>query len=66
MMLTQTNSLHELPHDNLSRQRGTRKSGRRDLMVAATALRHSATLVTGNTQHFSGISRLRLRDWRKR
>lgn len=36
------------------------------LLVAATALRHSATLVTGNTQHFTRISRLRLLDWLKR
>jgi tRNA(fMet)-specific endonuclease VapC len=35
-----------------------------DLIIAATALEHGLTLVTGNTAHFSWISSLKLADWR--
>ena len=34
-----------------------------DLMIAATALRHNATLVTRNTSHFQRIPNLNLLDW---
>jgi predicted nucleic acid-binding protein len=34
-----------------------------DLMIAATALVHSFTLVTHNTAHFQNIPGLRLEDW---
>jgi tRNA(fMet)-specific endonuclease VapC len=34
-----------------------------DLMIAATALVHSLTLVTHNTQDYANISGLRLIDW---
>lgn len=35
-----------------------------DLIIAATALGHGRTLVTGNTAHFSWIPGLTLQDWR--
>lgn len=34
-----------------------------DLMIAATAVRYNATLVTRNTSHFQRIQGLRLLDW---
>ncbi|MBQ7170201.1 MAG: type II toxin-antitoxin system VapC family toxin [Synergistaceae bacterium] len=34
-----------------------------DLLIAATALSHNATLVTNNTQEFSRIDTLKLSDW---
>lgn len=36
-----------------------------DLLIAATALRHQATLVTRNTRHFERISGLSLTDWQQ-
>lgn len=36
-----------------------------DLMIAATALHHRRTLVTGNTTHFSWIPGLAIEDWRR-
>jgi tRNA(fMet)-specific endonuclease VapC len=36
-----------------------------DLIIAATALEHRRTLVTGNTAHFSWISGLAVEDWRQ-
>ena len=45
-----------------------RNSGRphedTDLLIAATALEHGITLVTGNTVHFSWIPGLALENWR--
>lgn len=35
-----------------------------DLFIAATALDHGRTLVTGNTPHFAWISGLALENWR--
>jgi predicted nucleic acid-binding protein len=35
-----------------------------DLIIAATALAHSRTLVTGNTTHFQWIAGLSIADWR--
>ena len=34
-----------------------------DLMIAATALRHGAILVTRNTSHFQRVPNLNLLDW---
>ena len=36
-----------------------------DLVIAATAIEHLLTLVTGNTAHFSWIPGLVLEDWRQ-
>ena len=36
-----------------------------DLVIAATALQHNRTLVTGNTSHFQWISGLTLANWRE-
>ncbi len=36
-----------------------------DLLIAATALEHGLTLVTGNTKDFSWIAGLALEDWRQ-
>lgn len=36
-----------------------------DLLIAATAVRHGATLVTRNVKHFSRIPGLSLTDWHK-
>ena len=43
-------------------QRGT-PIGPYDLMIAAIALAHSASLVTHNTREFSRVPGLRLEDW---
>lgn len=37
--------------------------GEADLMIAAVALKHDLTLVSGNTQHFRRIPGLRLINW---
>ena len=34
-----------------------------DLLIAATALVHDLTLVTGNVRHFSAIDGLRIENW---
>jgi len=34
-----------------------------DLQIAAIALRHRLTVVTGNVRHFRGISGLRIENW---
>jgi len=34
-----------------------------DIQIAATALAHDLTLVTGNTQHFDRINDLQVEDW---
>ena len=38
-------------------------TGSFDLLIAATAIRHGATLVTHNTRHFENIPNLKLDDW---
>jgi tRNA(fMet)-specific endonuclease VapC len=43
-------------------KRGISKGGS-DLRIAAIALRHGMTLVTGNLKHFAGIPRLRAENW---
>ena len=35
-----------------------------DVLIAATALRHDAVLVTGNARHFSRFDGLEIEDWR--
>jgi len=40
-----------------------RRSSRKDLQIAATALAHDLTLVTRNTQDFASIANLRLDNW---
>jgi len=35
-----------------------------DLIIAATALEHERTLVTGNTAHFQWVPELQLDNWR--
>ena len=35
-----------------------------DVLIAATALRHDAVLVTGNARHFSRFAGLAIEDWR--
>jgi tRNA(fMet)-specific endonuclease VapC len=47
----------------LARQ-GGHPHGDADLIIAATALEHGRTLVTGNAAHFSWIPGLKLTDWR--
>ncbi|MBQ3346267.1 MAG: type II toxin-antitoxin system VapC family toxin [Synergistaceae bacterium] len=37
--------------------------GNNDMLIAATALTHNATLITNNTQEFSRIDGLNLSDW---
>jgi tRNA(fMet)-specific endonuclease VapC len=39
--------------------------GPNDLMIAATALAHGATLVTNNVKEFSRVAGLRLEDWER-
>lgn len=34
-----------------------------DVIIAATAMRHGALLVTGNTRHFSRFDGLEIEDW---
>ncbi|GAA5512651.1 ribonuclease VapC2 [Deinococcus carri] len=36
-----------------------------DLLIAATAIRHGATLITRNTRHFQRIPSLSLTDWQQ-
>jgi len=35
-----------------------------DVIIAATAMRHGALLVAGNTRHFSRFDGLEIEDWR--
>jgi tRNA(fMet)-specific endonuclease VapC len=37
--------------------------GERDLMIAATALVHSLTIITGNTREFQRIQDLKIVEW---
>lgn len=41
-----------------------RRLAEADLRIAAIALTHRATLVTGNTRHFERIEGLEVEDWR--
>jgi len=49
----------------LSQHKGLGKIGRKDLLIAAIALRHDAVLVTGNVAHFTKVPRLKLLDFRE-
>lgn len=46
-------------------RRGGHPHNDADLLIAATALEHGRTLVTGNTSHFAWIPGLPLDDWRQ-
>jgi tRNA(fMet)-specific endonuclease VapC len=46
-------------------RRGGHPKDDADLIIAATALEHGRTLVTGNTSHFNWIGGLRIEDWRQ-
>ena len=48
----------------LQQTRGTRSIGRSDLLIAAIALAHDATVATRNMKHFSKVPMLRLANWR--
>ena len=37
--------------------------GEADVMIAAVALRHQQTLISGNTRHFARIPGLKLENW---
>lgn len=37
-----------------------------DLLIGVTSVTHNLTMVTNNTNHFKGISGIRLEDWTKR
>jgi len=49
--------------DRLQRQRGLKKIGHVDLLVASIALANRATLVTRNLRHFERVSDLTLENW---
>lgn len=46
-----------------SLERGGRLISFPDMLIAATALTHNATLITNNTQEFSRIDGLNISDW---
>jgi tRNA(fMet)-specific endonuclease VapC len=50
-------------HLRLQLERKGRKTPAMDLLIAATAVAHEATLVTHNTKHFEHIDGLQLEDW---
>lgn len=49
--------------DTLLKVKKLGKRNRSDLLIAAVALAHHATLVTANTQHFANIPGLKVEDW---
>ena len=49
--------------DSIRSQRGLRKVGRADLLIASIALSRRATLVTRNLKHFRQIPGLLLENW---
>jgi tRNA(fMet)-specific endonuclease VapC len=49
--------------DDLRRNKKLKKIGRADLLIAATALAHAATLVTRNLRHFRQIPGLQVEIW---
>lgn len=49
--------------DRLRQIKRLRKIGRADLLIAAIALAHGATMVTRNVKHFSQIPGLRVENW---
>jgi len=44
---------------------GGHSAGDADLLIAATALVHGRSLISGNANHFAWIAGLKLDDWRK-
>jgi tRNA(fMet)-specific endonuclease VapC len=46
-----------------AQHRSGRPTGEADILIAATALTHGATLVTHNIRHFDGIDGLKIEDW---
>jgi len=65
MYLLDTNVCIQLWHreNALSSSDWARLSGPNDLMIAATARVHDATLVTNNTREFVHAPGLRVTDW---
>src|SRR5438132_11887403 len=49
--------------DRLRQIKKLRRIGRADLLIAAIALGHGATVVTRNLKHFSQIPALRVENW---
>ncbi len=49
--------------DNLRQNKKLRKIGRADLLIAAVALAHEATLVTRNVKHFRQVPGLKVENW---
>ncbi len=49
--------------DRLRQIKKLRRIGRADLLIAAIALAHGATIVTSNVRHFSQIPGLRVENW---
>jgi tRNA(fMet)-specific endonuclease VapC len=50
-------------HIRCELERGGARLADPDLRIAATALAHEATLVTGNTRHFERVPGLVVQDW---
>jgi tRNA(fMet)-specific endonuclease VapC len=49
--------------DKLRANRKLKKIGRADLLIAAIALAHRATVVTRNLRHFRQVPNLRVENW---
>ena len=49
--------------DRLRQNRKLKRIGRADLLIAAIALAHDATLVTRNLRHFSQVPGLQVENW---
>jgi predicted nucleic acid-binding protein len=47
----------------LRKQKGLKKMGRADMLIACIALAHDALLVTRNTKDYKGVAGLRLENW---
>lgn len=47
----------------LVKQKGIKKTGLADLLIACVALAHDATLVTRNTKDFQAVPNLKLDNW---
>jgi len=49
--------------DRLRLNKRLKKIGRRDLLIASSALAHRATLVTRNRRHFQQVPGLKVENW---
>ncbi len=49
--------------EHLKKQKGLRKIGRADMLIASIVLANQATLVTRNVRHFQKIPRLSVVNW---